>query len=69
MIIGTVDEMIALLELERDRLGGAAPVRMVQCFSDGTSIPFVSEASLRKDGTYASRKTAISCVLIAWGPL
>jgi len=69
MFIGTVDEMIAIMELERDRLGGDAPVRMMQCFSDGTSIPFVTEAHLRKDGTHSERKTKQSCVLIGRNPL
>jgi len=68
MFIGTVDEMIAIMELERDRLGGDAPVRMMRCFNEGTCIPFVTEAHLKKDGSHSGRKTAQPCVMIGRSP-
>jgi hypothetical protein len=67
MFVGTIDELIAVLEVERDRIGGQAAVRYTAPWQWSPSLPFVKGGYLKKDGLISSRKTAIPCVLITIG--
>lgn len=66
MFTGTIDELIALLEVERNRIGGGAPVRIKLPYEE-TCLPFVKGGYLRKDGSRSTRKTMSACVVIASG--
>lgn len=67
MYVGTLDELIAILEVERDRVGGQAAVRYLAHFALTPSIPFVKRGYLRKDGAESSRKTPVPCVFLQSG--
>lgn len=67
MFVGTIDELIAVLEVERDRIGGQAAVRYAAPWQWSPSIPFVKGGYLKKDGAVSLRKTDRPCVFITIG--